>query len=113
VVVGLVGREGRWGRWHVHRVPLTWPQINFFIWGHLSSLVYETSVETGEHLAAIVPSLCGPIQGQARCLREGKPEHCASLAASSNRSYELLENNTIKTIQYKKPRNIVKMKRNI
>src|SRR5258705_3354060 len=56
-------------RWIGRGGPIAWPPrspdltpLDFFLWGHVKSLVYATAVETQEELTARIIAACEDVQ---------------------------------------------------
>jgi hypothetical protein len=91
----ILGLEEKGGGGGVARSPRSsdLTPLDFFMWGHLHTLIYETSVEREENLAAIILPACATIQntpGMFDRLRQNIMRRCNAYNEGSGRHFEQL-----------------------
>lgn len=88
------------GRWIGRGGPVAWPArspdlnpLDFFVWGHLQSLVYETPVDTADDLVARIAVAAGAIQDTPDVfhrVRESLRRRCQLCRTTGGRHFEHL-----------------------
>lgn len=80
--------------------PVPWPArspdlscLDFFLWGHLKSLMYETPIESAEELVARLSAAAGEVRdtsGVFQRVRESLLRRCTACIASNGQCFEQL-----------------------
>ena len=88
------------GRWIGKGGPVAWPprspdltSLDFFLWGHVKSLVYATPVETVEDLTARIFNACEVVQhtpGIFERVRQSMVRRCNACIELGGRHFEHL-----------------------
>lgn len=87
-------------RWIGRGAPIAWPprspdlsSLDYFFWGHLKSLVYETPVDSPEDLVARIIAAAGDVRdmpGIFETVRQSLRRRCEACLTVGGRSFEQL-----------------------